>query len=236
LGRLLERGHPHSSRVSYQNSPGVERMTQVKSLSRNEVLALRGLRLPSVALNSLQRVGIYCQPAISIEFQQAAQRYLIRGVESGGAVAQVGAYCGFMDGAGSPLQELHPVKMVGVNGLHGVVLSPSLVRVQMFRAGTIYELLITSHALVQLEGKGRPTLQSSILFHGKHGTLEMELWGRDLQLRGMVIPVFYNRSGAQTTFPDRFHDAILRVTVGACCVGCRHRHLLNSEAPLTHWR
>ena len=211
-------------------------MTEPQSLSRDQVLALRGLRLPSIALKGLHRAGIYCQPAISIQFQQVAQRYAIRGVESGGAVAQIGAYCSFVGNAGSPLPVLQAVHALGVNGLHGTVLSPSLVRVQMLRARTTYELLLTRHALVQLEGKARPRLQNSILFHGKHGILEMELWGRDGQLRGMVIPAFYNSSGEQVTFADRFHEAVLRVTAGASCVGCRHNHLLTPGTLLMDWR
>ena len=207
-------------------------MTEPKQnrLSRVEVLALRGLRLPAVALKELHRAGIYCQPAITIEHQQWAQRYVIRGVESGGAVAPIGAYCGFVDDAGSPRSALQPVNSVGVNGLHAAVLSPGFVRVQMFRTGTTYELLITHHALAMVEGKTRPRLANCVLFHGRHGRLEMELWGKDGQLRGIVAPVFYTRSGEQTTVPDRFHDAVLRVTAGACCVGCRHTHLaeLNS--------
>jgi hypothetical protein len=211
-------------------------MTQVKSLSKDEVIALRGLRLPSVALKRLHRAGIYWQPAVSIQFQQAMQSYAIQGVESGGAIAQIGAYCGFVDGAGLPLPDLHSVNSIAANGLHGAVLSATLVRVQMFRAGTTYELLLTSHSLVQLDGKARPRLQNSILFHGKHGILDMELWGRDGRLRGMVTPAFYNWSGEQVTFPDRFHDAVLRITAGASCVGCRHNHLLTSGTPLTDWR
>ena len=150
---------------------------------------------------------------------------MIRGVESGGAVAPIGAYCGFVDDAGFPLPALQPVPAVGVNGLHMAVLSPAVLRVQMFRSETMYELLVTHHTLVPVEGKRRPRLQSSVLFHGRHGTLDMELWGKDRQLRGIVAPVFYSRSGEQTPAPDRFHDAILRVTAGACCVGCRHAHL-----------
>lgn len=83
-------------------------MTEPKSLRRDQVLALRGLRLPSIALKGLGLAGIYCRPAISIQFQQAAERYAIRGVESGGAVAQIGAYCGFAGGAGSPLPVHRP--------------------------------------------------------------------------------------------------------------------------------
>src|ERR1700733_9153641 len=94
-------------------------------LNRNEVLALRGLRLPMVALKALQRASIYCQPAISIEYQEASWCYLIRGVESGGAITQIGAYCGYVDDAGSPLSHYQPAQTMAVNGLHGVVLSPS---------------------------------------------------------------------------------------------------------------
>ena len=195
-------------------------------LTKREVLALRGLRLPSAALKGLQHAGIYCQPAISLEFQQAAPCYVIRGVESGGAVAPIGAYCGFVDDAGSSLRDHQPVNTVGVNGLHGIVRSPSLVRVQMFRATSTYELLVTRHHSAPVEGKGRPSLQSSILFHGRNGMLDLELWGKDGQLRGIVAPIFCRRSGDQVTPPNRFHDAILRATAGVCCVGCRHPHLL----------
>lgn len=213
-------------------------MTEPKQnrLTRDEVLALRGLRLPQVALKGLQRAGICCQPGISLERQQGSRGYVIRGVESGGAVAHIGAYCGFVDDAGAPLPVLQPVTSVGVNGLHAGVLSSGLVRVQMFRTGITYELLLTHHFLVPVEGKARPRLQSSVVFHGRHGTLEMELWGKDLQLRGMVAPVFYTKSGEQTRFPDRFHDAVLRVTAGASCVGCRHRHLPNFGTRPGNWR
>jgi hypothetical protein len=49
-------------------------MTELKHmlLNRHEVLALRGLRLPSVALLRLKQVGIFCQPAVSIEHQQGS--------------------------------------------------------------------------------------------------------------------------------------------------------------------
>lgn len=211
-------------------------MTAPKSLTRDQVLALRGLRLPSIALKGLQQAGIYCQPAISIQFRQATQDYVIRGVESGGAIAHIGAYCGFVDDAEFPLTVFRGVHTVGVNGLHGMLLAPRLVRVQIFRARTTYELLLTRHALVPVEGKVRPTLQNSALFHGRHGILEMELWRKDSRLRGMEAPVFYNRSGEQIAPSDRFLDAILRATAGACCCGCRHTHLLGSGTPFTHWR
>jgi hypothetical protein len=205
-------------------------------MTKDEVVALRGLRLPSVALKALQRAGIYSQPAISVEFQQASQFYLIRGVESGGAVPQIGVYCGFLDGSAGKLAKVHPVNAVGVNGLHAALLSTSLVRVQMFRVETAYELLVTHHGLAPVEGKQRPLLQNALLFHGRHGTLDLELWGKDQHLQGVVAPVFYSRSGEEIAVPDQFHEALLRATAGVCCCGCRHIHLLNSGKPLTDWR
>jgi hypothetical protein len=200
----------------------------MKGLSKVEVLALRGLRLPPVALKGLQRAGVCCQPAISIEFQQQARCYVIRGIESGGAVPRFGAYCAFVNVRGGPLHMIQPVATVAVNGFHAAILSPEFVRVQIFRSELHCELLLTQHTLVSKEGKVRPTLSNSVMFHSAHGRLEWELWGKDSRLLSMVAPTFYSRSGEQVLPPDCFHDAVLRVTAGACCVGCRHAHVAGS--------
>ena len=68
-----------------------------------EVLARQGLRLPSITLKCLRTAGIYCQPSVSIEHQHLAKKYVLRGVESGGAVTEVGAYASFVDEHGSGL-------------------------------------------------------------------------------------------------------------------------------------
>ena len=200
----------------------------MKGLSKVEVLALRGLRLPPIALKGLRRAGICCEPSISIEFQQQARCYVIRGVESGGAVPRLGAYCAFADCRGASLTTVQSVAAVGANGFHAAILSPEFVRIQIFRSELHCELLLTQHTLVSKEGKVRPTLSSSVMFHSAHGRLEWELWGKDSRLQGMVAPTFYSRSGQQVLPPDCFHDAVLRVTAGACCVGCRHAHIAGS--------
>jgi hypothetical protein len=156
------------------------------TLNKSEVLALRGLRLPPVALKALQRAGIYCQPMVSIEFQQGADRYLIRGVESGGAVPGCGAYCAFADEHGAPPEIIQPIANVGVNGVHAASLSPVLVRAQVFRSECHYELLLTRHSLVSITGKARPALHNSVLFHSKYGVLDVELWGHQSHLRGVI--------------------------------------------------
>jgi hypothetical protein len=125
----------------------------MKGLSKAEVLALRGLRLPAAALKGLLRTGIYCQPAISIEFQQQARCYVIQGVESGGAVPRLGAYCAFVNVRGGSLTTVQSVATVTVNGFHAAILSAECVRVQIFRSEHHCELLLTQHTLVSNEGK-----------------------------------------------------------------------------------
>jgi len=56
--------------------------------------------------------------------------------------------------------------------------------------------------------------------------LALELWGRDSAFRGSVAPIFYDRGGEQVTIPAIFMRAIYQTVAGACCVGCRHSHVL----------
>jgi hypothetical protein len=200
------------------------------TLNKSDVLALRGLRLPPVGLKTMQRAGIYCQPMVSIEFQTGTNRYLLRGVESGGAVPGCGAYCAFADEHGASPEIIQPIANIGVNGVHAASLSPVLVRAHMFRSDRHYELLLTRHSLVSLPGKARPALHNSVLFHSKYGVLDVELWGNQSNLRGVIAPTFYSRSGEQISAPDCFHDIILQGTAGVCCVGCRHSHVARLNA------
>jgi hypothetical protein len=194
--------------------------------SREQVLALRGLRLPSAALKQVQRSGIYCEPSISIEHQHLARKYVIRAVESGGAVPQLGHYVGLVDINGRWLSWLQRIHAVGRNGLHALVVGPQFVRLQMFRTEQTYALLITEHHLeIPAEGR-RPALRNKLLFHGIHGTLALELWREDSDFSGQVAPAFFTRSGEPQLIPDVFRDAVCRITVAACCVGCQHCHLL----------
>jgi hypothetical protein len=195
-------------------------------LSREQVLALRELRLPSAAIKQLQQTGIYCEPSISIEHQHLARKYVIRGVESGGAVPQVGHYVGFVDTNGQWLSWLQRIHTVGRNGLHAVVVAPHLIRLQMFRWEQTYALLITEHQLeIPAEGR-RPELRNKIIFLGIHGTLALELWGEDSHFSGQVAPAFFTRSGEPQLIPDVFREAVCRITAASCCVGCQHCHLL----------
>ncbi len=194
-----------------------------------EVLARQGLRLPPITLKCLRTAGIYCQPSISIEHQHLAKKYVLRGVESGGAVTEVGAYASFVDEQGNALPWLQRVDSIGVNGVHAIVVAPVLIRVQMLRIERTYDLLITGHQLTKLGESQRPRLESSILFYGRRGGLEMELWGKDVAFCGTVCPVFYTRAGERVALPNDLQDAATRITSAVCCLGCRHCHLLGPK-------
>jgi hypothetical protein len=207
-----------------------------------EILARQGLRLPPITLKCLRTAGIYCQPSVSIEHQHLAKKYVLRGVESGGAVTEVGAYASFVDEHGNALPWLQRVDSIGVNGVHAIVVAPVLIRVQMLRIERTYDLLITRHQLAESGSSQRPRLESSILFYGRRGGLEMELWGKDVAFCGTVCPVFYTRAGERVVLPNDLQDAAARITSAVCCLGCRHRHLLGprliasgrTENPNTH--
>jgi len=203
--------------------------TQGHQLDHRELLARQGLRLPAVTLKHLRSAGIYCHPSISIEHQHLAKKYVLRGVESGGAVAELGAYSSFVDEQGAALSWLQRIDSIGVNGVHAIVVAPVLVRVQMLRIERTYDLLITRHSLANSAKQQRPRLESSILFYGRRGTLEMELWGKDAAFRGAVCPVFYSRSGEPLTLPRELETAAARLTSAVGCKGCRHCHLLEPK-------
>jgi hypothetical protein len=195
-------------------------------VNRRELLALRGLRLPDITLQALQKAGIYSLASLTIEHQNSTNRYVIRGQESGGAVADLGAYCGFVGEDGNPIPWLQRVDTLAVNGIHARVVAATLVRVQVVRVLRTYDLLITKHSLRQLDSKGRPALDNSIIFLGRQGTLELDLWGKDDSLRGRVCPEFLRKSGDPLMLPSRFQDAVSRAVAGVTCLGCRHTHML----------
>ena len=186
--------------------------------------AVLGLRLSRQALRVLKERGIYVQAPVSLEHQHLAKRYVVRGLESGGAAGDVGRYVTFTQADGQAVEYLHPVEAIGVNGLHAVVVSPVLVRVEMLRKEQTYELLITQHrAGVVSEGK-RPPLESTLLFRGIHGRLDLNLSGKDKARAGAVMPVFYSLAGEELTIPKRFQGAICAVTKAVNCDGCSHCH------------
>ena len=195
-------------------------------MQREPGIALRrGLSLPRRAVRRLAEVGIFVRPDVSLEHQHLARRYVIRGVESGGAIEEIGPYVSFAGEHGEPLPYLHPIDAVGVNGLHAVVVAPVLVRVEMFRAGRTCELLITKHWPGEAKGGKRPPLELRMLFRGVHGYLELELSKKSMKAK-QDLPIFYSRAGELVEIPATFHAAVEAVANGIRCEGCSHCHYL----------
>jgi hypothetical protein len=187
---------------------------------------LHGLALPATALKALQKRGIYCVPGVSVEHQHLAKRYVLRGVESGGAVVDMGRACAFFTPQGKPLPCLQSINSIAVNGRHAIVLAESLVRIEMLRIIRTCELAITLHTLSVPSGRTRPEVSSKILFRGSDGALPVDLWQEEHKpLRGQLTPIFYSRAGEVVGLPERFEEAIKKMTAAVCCIGCRHTHV-----------
>jgi hypothetical protein len=190
-----------------------------------------GLPLPQQTLRALEKRGIYCQPSVSIEHQHLARRYVLRGVESGGAVADMGRYCAWLDVDGKPAPWLQQIDSISGNGRHAIVIAPELVRIEMLRIGHTYELAISRLWLKSEEGHTRPAIATAPLFRGHRGTLAVELWNAESRfLRGAVAPVFYTAAGEVLDLPERFDEPIRKITGAVSCLGCKHTHIAVAPA------
>jgi hypothetical protein len=183
-----------------------------------------GLRLSRRALRVLKERGIFAHSPVSLKHQHLAKRYVMRGLESGGAVGDLGRYVTFAREDGEAIECLHPVEAIGVNGLHAVVVAPALVRIEMLRKERTYELLITRHWQGEVSDGKRPPMETKVLFRGIHGRLELDLSGQDKNQAGAVLPTFYSLAGEEITIPKRFQEVARAITAAVHCVGCSHCH------------
>ncbi len=87
-----------------------------------------GLTFTPAVINRLRKVAIYGQPQLSLEHQGRAKRYVVRGVESGGATEEVGYYVTFAGENGEALPWLQTIDSLAVNGPHAVVIAPVVTR------------------------------------------------------------------------------------------------------------
>jgi hypothetical protein len=193
---------------------------------KQDVLAHRGLILSRNVRRRLDKLGIFAQSHVSLEHQHLAHRYVVRGIESGGAVKEIGRYVTFCGPLGEALAFLHPIDAVGVNGVHGVVIAPILVRIELFRHGRTFQLLITRHEPGQVESGRRPQLESIVIFRGVNGFLDGQEPDRENCLTGSALPRFWSRSGEEREIPPVFAAAVRAASDGARCFGCSHTHFL----------
>ena len=191
---------------------------------QNRLPDVLGLRLTRQALRVLKERGIFAHSPVSLEHQHLAKRYVVRGLESGGAVGDLGRYVTFTREDGQSIEWLYPVEAIGVNGLHTVVVAPVLVRVEMLRKGRTYELLITQHRPGATNDGKRPPLETRLLFRGIHGRLDLDLSEKDKDKAGTVLPTFYSRAGEEVRIPKRFRQSVRAITGAVHCNGCFHCH------------
>jgi hypothetical protein len=101
----------------------------------------------------------------------------------------------------------------------------------MLRIGHTYELAITRLWLKSEEGHTRPVIATAPLFRGHQGTLAAELWSAENKsLRGTVAPLFYTAAGEVLDLPERFDEAIRKITGAVACLGCKHTHVAVASA------
>jgi hypothetical protein len=194
---------------------------------KQDSLARRGLTLSKRVLRRLTEVGICAQSRVSLEHQHLAKRYVVRGIESGGAVKELGRYVTFCGPVGEPLPYLHPIDAIGVNGVHAVVVAPVLLRIELLRAGRTCQLLITKHEPGTVEDGRRPPLENRVLFRGVNGIVDLELLRADADLAGRsVMPEFCSRGGEPLGIPPVFVAAVAAATKAVCCIECSHSHYL----------
>jgi len=205
-------------------------------MARQKFTGTAGLPLARRAVRMLKGRGIFAHSLVSVEHQQLARRYVIRGLESGGCGGDVGRYVSFAAEDGQPLEYLHRVETIAVNGLHAVVISEALVRLDMLRKGRTYELLITRHVLSAVMDGRRPHVEFEILFRGIHGRVELDLTGKDTAQAGSAVPTFYSLAGEAMVIPEKFLPLVRAATKGVNCVGCTHAHYLRKPRPVAQPR
>ena len=202
-------------------------------MSSQKFTGVSGLPLARRAVRILKDGGIYAHSLLSVEHQELAKRDVIRGLESGGSVGDIGRYVTFANDNGEALEYLHPVETIAVNGLHAVVIENAMLRADMLRKGRTYELLITRHWLSVVTDGKKPRLECEIVFRGIHGRLELDLTGKDKAQAGRVVPMFYSLSGEEGAIPDKLLGLVRAATRGVNCRGCSHMHYLRKPRALS---
>jgi hypothetical protein len=179
---------------------------------------LTRLVLPKAMLRRLDSAGIYCQTWVTVERQAQADRWVLRGVESGGANREVGRFIAFFAPDGRQLQWLQKLDRIGGNGAHSVVVAAEFVSVEAARVDQTYQVLIVRHRVGGADPGKRPKAESTALFHGIDGHLPSEL------LKQGLSPEFFTRGGEVRPIPVEFRQAVQLVVAGVNCANCRHSH------------
>jgi hypothetical protein len=206
------------------NNGTQDRGNNSETIKKNNV-PLR-LTLPPEAVERLTKAGIRCTPAVTLEYQRAAGRYVLRARESGGAVKEMGRYVGFCGDCGERLPWFVRPDSVVSNGDHAIVIAPALVSIEVFRFERTYELLIARHTIGEAQARKRPSVTTQVVFRGWQGQLPIDLIDRDRALAGKIAPEFFTRAGEPRQIPAQYVEAVRCVVRGVNCQQYSHCHLL----------
>jgi hypothetical protein len=179
---------------------------------------LARLVLPKPVMRRLESANIYCQTWVTAEKQARSGKWVLRGVESGGSIREVGRYISFFAPNGERLAWLQKLDRIAANGVHAVVIALELMSVEMARIDQTYQLLVTRHRIGPAVAGKKPPVESVVLFRGIDGQLPQKLVNQGL------TPEFFTRAGEVKPIPEEFVDAVRVVTTGVSCVNCRHCH------------
>ena len=168
---------------------------------------------------------------MSPQYQTLAKRSVLRGVESGGAIKEIGRYVTFCDERGERIAWLQPIDSVGVNGRHAVVIALGLVSVEVFRVRNTYDVLIAKYDVSQPAEGQRNRIVARVLFRGRQGHLPLDLTGEEKGRAGQIVPEFFNRAGERVEIPPEFVGVLKAAVRGTNCVGCTHQHYLVAPKP-----
>jgi hypothetical protein len=162
---------------------------------------------------------------VTAERQARADRWVLRGVESGGSTKEVGRYISFFSPDGSRLPWLQRLDRIGPNGVHASVVGIELISVEMSRIEQTYQLLIAHHRLGKSAAGKKPPVESRVVFRGIDGQLPQDL------LKQGLAPEFFTRGGEVKSVPERYSVTVRLIAAAVSCVNCRHCHGL-IEKPL----
>jgi hypothetical protein len=106
------------------------------------------------------------------------------------------------------------------------------VRVELFRSGRTCQLLVTRHQPSKSENHRRPSIESTMLFRGVNGFMDLPPGNRNEPIE-LQSPRFWTRSGEERPLPILWKEAVIAAVRGVCCVGCSHIHFLMMPSELT---
>lgn len=183
-----------------------------------------GLTLPKEARELLAKAKIAANSAVSIVKKGEPARYLLRGLDSGGGLGEVGHFVGYSSVKGVQLEIRHVFDNCIPNQVHALVFAPAFLRTEVFRFRQTYSLSVSFYMLLEAAG-AQPTISERVLFRGRNGRLDTEAG-----LTRTGVPVFVDMSGNTRRPQELFHGVLAAALNASQCNACTHDHFKDIPA------